>query len=192
MGINRELADRAAVRFRCGEEEGFEHLVLEFQSPVYRYFLSSLHNAEDALELTQELFIRVYRGIAGFSGGSVCAWVFRIARNLLLDFRRSSGFRRIGETLPVQGELLQGGESALELLGRDEITTVLHRASLQLPAKQRDIFSLFYFHHLTVREAAEAVGCSEANARVQLFRARKRLSALPEVAALKEAYNEMQ
>ena len=192
MEINREIAAKAAARFRNGDEAGFDQLVSGLYTPIFRYFLSSLRDPEDARELSQEVFFRVYRGIAGFSGGSVSAWVFRIARNLMLDFCRSSGFRKSREMLPIREEILPGGEGAADRVTRREITAVLAEAVEQLPERQREIFSLFYFHHLTVKEAAETVGCSEGVARVRLFRARKRLAADPQVAALKEAYNEMQ
>ena len=78
------------------EIEGFEALVNAYWKPVYRFILASVRNADAALSLTQDCFMRAYQGRESFRGeSSVKTWLMKIAVNLARDYQRNR--RQSGE-----------------------------------------------------------------------------------------------
>lgn len=88
-------------------EETFRALFEQFRSPIANFFLNRGFSAEEARELTQDTFARVYRGMAAFRFESgVATWIFRIAKNLWFNTRRDRhALRRSGQEVPLQEEL---------------------------------------------------------------------------------------
>ena len=70
-------------KLKHGDEKAFEMLVNNYQQKIYSLAFSSLGNKEDALDIVQEVFIKIYRGISMFNGDSALStWIFRITKNL--------------------------------------------------------------------------------------------------------------
>ena len=139
---------------------GWEELVREHRGRVYRHALRLTRNPHDAEDLTQETFIRVFRSIAGFTPGSIEAWMHRITVNLFLDqVRRQSRIRF--DAMPDLAAHLPGKEPGPEGVATDglfdpDIETALaalapeFRAAVML----RDVEGMTYeeiAQHLDVR-----------------------------------------
>jgi RNA polymerase sigma-70 factor (ECF subfamily) len=110
--VERRDADAALLRAaREGDANAYGRLIQCYQDRIYSLVLSYVSDREDALDLTQEIFVKAYRGLAGFrSDSGFYTWLYRIAVRHCIDFRRRR--QRQGETVRLDGELL--GEIGLE------------------------------------------------------------------------------
>lgn len=110
---------------------------------------------DDADDITQEVFIKVYKNIASFrEDAQLYTWIYRIAVNECLNFlqrRKRRFFLPIGD---LEGELTAKLTTSSHV-GGDEIQLKLQQALLKLPDKQRLVFNLKYFDDLTYEEIAE-------------------------------------
>lgn len=80
---------KLVARSKKGDREAFSELVMRYQKRVYFLVYGMLGNQEDALDVTQEAFLKAFRSLTGFRGsGGFYTWIYRIAYNLSIDFRR--------------------------------------------------------------------------------------------------------
>ena len=132
--------------------------------------------AEDA---AQETFISAYRGMGRFRGGSLRAWLLRIASNVSLDFIRASRRRReesLDQFLLNPGfQVSSSAESPEQQALRGELGAEIQRAILDLPEDQRVVLVLVDVQGLSYEEAAESTGASLGTVKSRLARARKRV-----------------
>jgi RNA polymerase sigma factor (sigma-70 family) len=141
----------------------------QFHVPVYRYFRRILADPDAAEDLTQEVFLRVVKGLTTYRTiGRDAGWVFCIARNVLADARRS---RKVEATC---GERLEQfvGVDAGQVLAFD-----LDEALRFLSVADRQVFVLREVSGLTYAEIAEACGVTEESVRARLRRGRLTLRA---------------
>ena len=176
MDISDEsLCERVAAR----DDAAFDVLVGRYQERVYRLAWSILRNGEDARDLSQEAFIRVWRAAGSFRGQArFSTWFYRILVNLCLDHRRRHRWWRFGsgsvdeeqpdtlvERLPDPGPP-PGAE-----LGKEEMTRRVWAAVDRLSPRQRAAVVLQVQEELSTLEIATVLRCSEATVRVHLHRA---------------------
>src|SRR3989339_369371 len=91
-GVDSPDVDELVKRAQDGNMEAFDELVQSFQVPIYNLALRMLNNTSDASDLTQEIFVKMYRSIAGFQGKSkFSTWLFMLAINTC-----RSGMRKLG------------------------------------------------------------------------------------------------
>ena len=136
-----------------------------FHLPIYRYLLRMTGRGEVAEDLTQDVFLRVVRGADEYDARDrEASWLFRIARNLLIDWQR----RRSRE--PASRE---GGEPAIEP-GHD-LAIGIRQALAQLPVEEREAFLLRAVGGFSHEEIAALVDSTPAGARSRIFRARLKL-----------------
>jgi RNA polymerase sigma-70 factor (ECF subfamily) len=136
-------------------------------------------NSEDCQDLVQEILLQVWRSLPQFQGrASACTWVYRVALNTSLGWRRKERRRQVREqplleveSLPVAG--LDGAEQAAER----EIVQRLYAAIRQLP-KTDSALVLLHLDGLSYRQMAEVLGISESNVGAKLNRAKKALGEL--------------
>ena len=97
-------------KLKKGDEQAFEAFIRENQTRVYRIALSLVHNPQDAEDIAQETFVKVYMSISSFNGQSaITTWMYRIVYNLAVDFLKKHGKRaKVTKTLddPEDPELL--------------------------------------------------------------------------------------
>lgn len=140
-------------RLQRGEERAFEELVQQYGVKVRR-FVAKLAGPAHADDLTQEVFLRVYRNIRAYrENGSFSAWIFTIANNLCIDhLRRCARVESIPEDLPTR---VPGPADHAQLA---EISSELRRAVNRLPLEQKQVFLLREEAGLPFREIARVVG----------------------------------
>ncbi|MBI2219451.1 MAG: sigma-70 family RNA polymerase sigma factor [Candidatus Rokubacteria bacterium] len=168
------LLERVARR----DDDAFDVLVARYRERAHRIAWSILRNAEDARDLSQEAFIRLYRSAGSFRGSArVSTWFYRILVNLCLDHRRR---RRWWDRFVDSGS--GAGDTALldrlpaagvhpdDDLARGETMSRVWSAVDRLSSHQRAAVVL-QLEGLPTSEIAEALGCSEATVRVHLHRA---------------------
>ena len=162
-----------AERFRGGDRTAFDQLVRRHQKGMYRVVRRYVRSDADAADVSQQSFVRAFRGLASFRGAaSVRSWLYRIAINCSLswirDHRREQPAEIPEDALidanPAPGRIMEGQE------GRR-----LRAAIEQLPPKQKLVLELRVFDDLSFKEVAELADCSENTAKVNFHYAVKRL-----------------
>lgn len=145
-------------RYRSGDENAIEVLVMKYQKKVYSLAYRVTGNVEDAQDMTQKAFLQVFLNIRKFRmRSSFYTWLYRITVNTCLNHLR----RKNDKTVEL-GETLAGNNSeALSLLiAKEKQTTVKSTLSL-LPDRQRTAVILRAYDGLSLKETAEVMNCSE-------------------------------
>jgi RNA polymerase sigma-70 factor, ECF subfamily len=135
--------------------------------------------AEDCQDLAQDILLQVWRSVPQFQGrSSASTWVYRVALNTALGWRRKEGRRRARQQPLLEPEDLPvAGLDSAEQLQQREVVERLYAAIRQLP-KADAALVLLYLDDLSYREMAEVLGISESNVGVKLNRAKKALGDL--------------
>jgi len=163
-------------RVAAGDEAAFDALVARHQGRAYRLAWSLLRDAEDARDVSQEAFLRVYRTAYGFRGDArFSTWFHRILVNLCLDHRRRGRWwRRWLVREDGEGEVDRHPAPVAdpgERLGDDQRRARLWAAVGRLSPRQRAVIVLHAQEELTTTEIAAVLDCSEVTVRVHLHRA---------------------
>lgn len=151
----------------------FEKAYLSYADKIYRFLYWQTREQAVAEDLTGEAFSRAWRKWDSYRGGSMQAWLFQIARNLLIDYRRKKRELPLEDEGAIIGSLQQDSLAAQHQRA-DEIWQ-MHKAIDQLPDNLRGVTVLRFIEELSVREVAEVLGLSEGNVRVLQFRALRQL-----------------
>ncbi|MBI3030824.1 MAG: sigma-70 family RNA polymerase sigma factor [Candidatus Rokubacteria bacterium] len=177
-----ELSDESLCERVAGRDEAaFNLLVERYQQRAYRLAWSILRDAEEARDLSQEAFIRLYQAAGSFGGRArFSTWFYRILVNLCLDHRRKHRWwrRTVGPAHSEEGaegsaleRLPAAAEDPLEELGRGRDMSRLWTAVDGLSPQQRAALLLQVQEELPTAEIALVLKCSEATVRVHLHRA---------------------
>jgi RNA polymerase sigma-70 factor (ECF subfamily) len=158
------------ARFQGGDESAFDELVARHRKAVYRLAHRLLGCHEDADDLSQEAFIRAYRGLPGFRGEAAFrTWVTRIVVNLALNARQA---RRASVPL----EEAAGARS--EASGSEAVLrSQVRGAVVALPPRQRQVLRLKVYGGMKFSEIAQAAGMSVGTAKATFFQAVRSLRA---------------
>lgn len=166
-------------RARGGDEAAFSALVREFHSNVWRFILKSVHNPQDAEELTQETFISAWRSLQTFRGESkFSTWLLGIALNIARNHCNRSASRK-EVALPednVLESLLPQAEDPSELTRSKQMLLELDRAISRLPVELQEVVILVRLEDLSLEEAACALQIPLGTVKSRLSRARERLT----------------
>lgn len=179
---------QAVASFQAGidRERSFRRIVDGFYPPVRRYFARKTP-AEDGLDLTQETFLSLYKGLDGFHGeAQLSTWVFRIARNThhrwLQRHARESDLagRPTGPASAVAWEdqepvVVDSEPSPLDQVLRQEDLRRLREALEELPEKMRKCLVLRLYHDLKYQEIADFMDISIQTVKAHLSQARQKL-----------------
>ena len=190
--------DRALIEAtQRGDRAAFRKLVERHQRRAFAIALGMVRDENDARDLVQEAFLRVYRGLARFQGGSsFFTWFYRIVTNLSIDFMRKPG-RRDAEHHDGRAQLDAADEADFPLVSRidgaDPLDAV-HRRELAarlgaaldaLPPYHRGVVLMREVEGMSYEEMAQAMNVSKGTIMSRLFHARQKLQR-----ALKDAYAE--
>ncbi len=177
-----ERADEAALieQARRGGEEAFEKLVHAYMRPMYFFALGILGDHEDALDCSQEAFVKAYRAMGRFEPGAPFApWLYRITRNHCLNFLKKE---RKGQRISIDElqeqyglEPRSGSPSPRVLAAKAERDRQLWQAIEGLKPDFREIVLLKHFHEFSYKEIAEALDIPIGTVMSRLFNARAAL-----------------
>ena len=167
------------VRSKGGDLNAFNSIVQRYQSQVLNLSARILGDRVRAEDVTQETFISAYRAIGGFRGGSLRAWLMRIAANASRDSLRGSR-RRPEQSLDqsLENPSFQPASSEAspeEHAERSELNAQLQKAILDLSPDQRTVLVLIDVQGFSYEEAAESTGASIGTIKSRLNRARRRV-----------------
>lgn len=175
-GVN----DRELVEFAvAGREGSFEELVKRYQRPIAAYVYRMVGDYESALDLTQEIFIKVYNSLRRYrSEFKFSTWIYKIAHNSAVDHLRRSSTREqslVSGTdgdqfeLPLESDRLTPEEESERKERRIEIEAVVKT----LPTNYRELVILRHSQDLTYEEIVEVTGLPLGTVKNRLFRARE-------------------
>ena len=191
MGLKTGLQMDEAALIRAaqdGDHAAFEQLVRAYDQSVLRLAMNLLRSPEDASDVYQEAFLRVYRNLHNFRFDcSFHTWLFRIVTNLCLDQMRKRKVRKEEPTVlatsdgpmdrmdAVPEERVDGDPQRHLFSGqvRRKIKEVLH----ELTPRERTVFELRHYQGLRLRKIGEILGTSEEAAKNCLFRATQKMRA---------------
>ncbi|HHO70436.1 MAG TPA: RNA polymerase sigma factor RpoE [Halothiobacillus sp.] len=182
----QELTDKVLVqRAQAGEQAAFELLVRKYQHKILRLISRFVRDPDDALDLTQETFIKAYRALDTFRGDSAFyTWLYRIAINTAKNQLSSNG--RYGyiwslnsspgfeseEPMP-EPEALRDHATPENAVLTDELEAVIRKAIAALPEDLRTALTLRELEGLSYEEIAQVMGCPIGTVRSRIFRARE-------------------
>jgi RNA polymerase sigma-70 factor, ECF subfamily len=172
---DRDLVAGAVVGF----EGSFEELVRRYQRPISAYVYRMVGNYESALDLTQEIFIKVYNSLRQYrSEFKFSTWIYKIAHNAAVDHLRRTSTREQsliqsaeGDTfeLPIESGRLSPEQESERKERRVEIETVVR----SLPANYRELIILRHSQDMTYEEIVDVTGLPLGTVKNRLFRARE-------------------
>jgi len=180
-GDERELIQRC----KDGEIGAFNDLVAFFEKRVFNFAYRISGNYDDASDVTQEAFIRVFNSIHSFRGDSnFSTWVYRIVKNVYLDERKKSKSHRLTslddyielEESPVAKQIEDRGPSPEQIVEANELSRVLQQAICALPDYHRVIVTLYHMQHKSYDEIAEILNLPIGTVKSRLNRARLALA----------------
>ena len=173
-GTNRIQDEWLALRCQSGEPGALEDLVAVMERPLLYYATKLAGNAEAGLDVLQDVWIRVFRGIRELRDpGSLRSWLYRITHGIAVDrIRRNTSRERAEEAHTAAFE-----ESA-EPTFAEEDAAALHEALNELELKHREVLVLHFLEDFSLSEIAEVVGCSEGTVKSRIHYAK---SAMKEI-----------
>lgn len=175
-----KLADGELVQTAvAGREVSFEELVRRYQRPIAAYVYRMVGDYDSALDLTQEVFIKVYNSLARYrSEFKFSTWIYKIAHNAAIDHLRRHAVREQALTCSVDGERREVVIESRRLTPEQESERRERRSEIEsvvqlLQASYRELIVLRHSHDLSYDEIAEVTGLPLGTVKNRLFRARE-------------------
>jgi RNA polymerase sigma-70 factor, ECF subfamily len=169
---------------KAGDEASFELLLHRYRTPLVNFLYRMVRNREQAEDLAQEVFLRVYRAREDYvPSAKFTTWLFRIATNLALNSVRDNRYQKLEVSIdaPVTVDAEDGDEKPLDIaekrpnieqhLVEDARRSMIRHAIDKLPDKQRAAVLLHKYQELDYSEIAKILSCSESALKSLLFRA---------------------
>lgn len=167
--MNRTQYEWLALRCQAGEAGGFEDLVALMERPLLYYAAKLTGNTETALDVLQDVWLKVVRGIRSLRDpASLRPWLYRITHGIAVDRVRREYSRERAEEAH-----LAGCEEAAEPAFTGADAFVLHDALNELDLKHREVLVLHFLEDFSLAEIAEVVGCSEGTVKSRIHYAKK-------------------
>ncbi|TVQ91017.1 MAG: sigma-70 family RNA polymerase sigma factor [Deltaproteobacteria bacterium] len=184
---SREEDIQMVLAVREGDTTAYRGLVEKYQERIYHMVYGMLRNQEDARDITQDAFVKAYDNLQKFRlESSFYTWIYRIARNLTIDYLRKRKRRpetEFDEQVATRDE--RGGideshvqEGPGRTLERKRLYARIMTAMQQLPEDQREVVLLRELEGLSYKEIAEAMEIPEGTVMSRLYYARKKLQKL--------------
>jgi RNA polymerase sigma-70 factor (ECF subfamily) len=166
---------------RKGDTRAFNQLVLLYQSMAYNLAYRILSNPDAAADATQDAFLKAYKAMRKFRGGSFKAWLLRIVTNACYDQLRIKQRRPTSslDDLPVEADhtdyLRDHAEQPDEVIERQELNRLIQAGIFTLPPEQRVVLVLSDVQGMSYQEIAEVADLSLGTVKSRLSRGRAKL-----------------
>lgn len=166
------------MRFQSGDLEAFSEIMAQYWDKVYEIAYGIIHNSEDAYDISQEVFIKVYKSLDSLKNlPSFDTWLHKVTANTCLDFmRRQTKYLVINDvSLIDQYHRDAPIETLVDTSSDHKLLDVINEAVEDLPQRQRIVFILRYYEELSLKEIAKKLGCSIGTVKAHLFRATRQI-----------------
>jgi len=165
-----------------GDASAFAYLVDTYKNMVFSLAYKMTKNKEEAEEVSQDTFIKAFKNLSNFKGDSkFSTWLYRICYHTTLDaIKKNKKNNYTFEINEVTYNQIQSVETILQGIERKERSVIMDKCLMKLPDEERSILWMFYYDELSLKEIIEVTNLSEANLKVKLHRARKKLLTIVE------------
>lgn len=169
--------EETMLALQRGDDRALNRLMDRWQLPLRTFLYRSTQNEQDALDLAQETFVRIYRHRARYRAGArFSTWMFQIALNLARDLARRHRRRPIASLDEAPEPATR--DNPVRALTDTEAATTVRRAIAQLPDDLREAVLLSEFEQLSHAEIAAIAGTTPKAIETRLYRAREKLRSL--------------
>ena len=183
MAEREQLDDRALVsRILEGDRDRFTELVKRYEKRVVNYVYRITHRYEEAHDLTQEIFVKVFMALDRYDPKyQFSTWLFRIAQNSAIDALRKKSVAEVPLARPGDDEekkdreFADGGVSPYRALKNKQLSFAIDKAVEKLPPDYRELIQLRHFAELSYEEIATMKKLPLGTVKNKLFRARNLL-----------------
>lgn len=180
--MNMQDDNTLIQKAKSGDMAAFEQLLYRYDRHVLNIAYSFRNSEDDAKDIYQEVFIRVYKGLKNFEFRSeFSTWLYRIATNVCISFKRrenrydtdslDASVYEDDESSVKLSDLIEGEGTSDSLAVSSDYSKHINRALNQLPAQQKMAFTLKYYQGYKVKEIAEMMQCAEGTIKRYLFNA---------------------
>jgi len=158
-----------ALRCQSGEAGAFEDLIVVMERPLLYYAASLTGSSDSALDVLQEVWIKVFRGIRKLKDtGSLRSWLYSITHGIAVDRIRKSYSREQAEKAQIE-EFQEAEEPSFA----EEDAAEIHRVLSEIGLKHREVLVLHFLEDLSMAEIAKVVGCSEGTVKSRIHYAKR-------------------
>jgi RNA polymerase sigma factor (sigma-70 family) len=160
-----------------GDSNAFAFLIDKYKDMVFTLAIKMVKSREEAEEVSQDAFLKAYKYLPKFKGDSkFSTWLYKIAYNASLDAIKKKKSEYNTVTIDeITINYIASVESVLDGIERKERAEIINDCLEQLQEDEKAILLFFYFKELSLKEIIEITSLSEANVKVKLHRARKKL-----------------
>nr|WP_315148367.1 sigma-70 family RNA polymerase sigma factor [uncultured Flavobacterium sp.] len=160
------------------QNQAFEKLLKDYQKPLYNHIRNIVLNHDDADDVLQNTFVKVFQNLSKFKGESkLFSWMYRIATNEALTFLNQKAKKSGISSEALQNKTIDNLKADIYFDG-NEIQIKLQKAIVSLPEKQQLIFKMKYFEELKYEEISEILGTSVGALKASYHIAVKKIEAL--------------
>ena len=161
-----------------GDAKSYGQLVNRYKDLVYTLAYRMLKHREEAEEVAQDAFVKVYRSLNKFKGDSkFSTWIYKVTYNTCLDRLKKN--KKHFNDLPIDEyteHKLETIDNALEGMIKMERSDLIKRCINKLPSESSYLLTLYYFEELSLDEMSKIIGITSNTIKVKLYRARKKLA----------------
>ncbi|NIK70788.1 RNA polymerase sigma-70 factor (ECF subfamily) [Paenibacillus sp. BK720] len=159
------------------DEVSFDILMRDYGQEVWNFAYSIVKNQSMADDITQDVFLQVFRHVTSFRNeSSIKTWLLKITRNISYNYRKAAFFRKV--FLVERIDRTEYSVSAEQSYFDKEATNDIWRYVFKLPVKSREILILHAKYQLSILEIAQVLGIPQGTVRSRLFEARKKMNVL--------------
>lgn len=159
------------------QNEAFQKLLNTYQKPLYFHIRNIVLNHDDADDVLQNTFLKIYQYLKNFKGDSkLFSWMYRIATNEALTFLKQKAQRNKVSVEELNSKIIDN-LSADSYFDGDEIQIKLHKAIALLPTKQQLVFKMKYFEELKYEEIASILDTSVGALKASYHHSSKKIEA---------------
>lgn len=164
------------IQIRNGNSGTLRFLVDKHKNLVWHMVLRMVNQSEDAEDLCQDVFLRVFREVKNFRGDAkLSTWIGSIAYNVCIDYLRKKGREKVYPTDDLR-PVMQGvasPDNTSRNLGRSDIKSIVHGVISHLPVNYRTVITLYHLEEYSYREISEITGMPECTVKSYISRARE-------------------
>ncbi|WP_282043050.1 RNA polymerase sigma factor [Winogradskyella flava] len=165
-----------------GDTRAYGQLVDRYKDLVYTLALRMLKHREEAEEVAQDTFIKVFKSLDKFKGDSkFSTWIYRVAYNTCLDnIKKNKKHLNNVAIDEFTFNKLETIDNALDNIIKEEKSVLIKKCINKLPEDSSALLTLFYFEELSLDEISKIINVEANTVKVKLFRARKKLAVILE------------
>lgn len=163
-----------------GNSNAFSILVDRYKDLVFSLALKMVKNREEAEEVAQDTFVKVFKSLNQFKGDSkFSTWIYKVAYNTCLDrLKKNKREQPVISIDEFNSNQIKSLDNALDAMEDDERAKGIQDCIKLLPSDDAFLLTLFYFEEQSLDEIAKIMGLTPNNVKVKLFRSRKKLTTI--------------